>query len=621
VKGWLWLSVLASFAGWSLSAIGQLNRFGYGVCLVAAAVGVFIGFKRYGWAAPGGSWRGRVFVRRFRRPLPAAFAILAALVLLGGLLYPPSNYSGLNYRLARTLQWIAHGQWFWIHTPVARMNDRACGFEWLSLPLVLFTHSDRALFLLNFLPFLLLPGLLFTVFTRLGVRARVAWHWMWLLPAGYDFLLQAGSIANDTFPAVYALAMVAFGCRAWVSRQPADVWHALLAGALLTGAKASNLPLLLVPAILLWPLRPLLRRHWLPTTLVLLLAAVVSFLPTAALNIYYLHDWSGLSTERAGLSLQHPLVGIWGNALVLLLNNYLPPLFPMAGWWNHHILTLLPHFLAGPLTANFEQGFHLVPEMPTEDMAGLGAGASCLLLASLATALAGRRPAEARLALVSAIPNGVRWAVLAAPWIALLVFTMKSGMVTPQRIIAPYYPLLAAALLLGAGPARLVRSRGWRWGVGVVLGLAALMLVLSPDRPLWPAKTLLARAPATPAVTRALQVYTVFSRHNDALAGVRSLLPAGIDVVGFVGEPDDCDISLWRPFGSRRVEHFLVTDPPELLRSRVEYVVVGGYNLGVLQLSLADWLQRNNAELIARTNLLVKLNEGPQDWYVTRLKH
>ena len=28
-KLWIWLSVLASLAGWSLSAIGQLNRTGY----------------------------------------------------------------------------------------------------------------------------------------------------------------------------------------------------------------------------------------------------------------------------------------------------------------------------------------------------------------------------------------------------------------------------------------------------------------------------------------------------------------------------------------------------------------------------------------------------------------
>src|ERR1019366_5706610 len=39
VKLWLWLSLLASLAGWTLSAIGQLNRAGYVVFFgIAAAI-------------------------------------------------------------------------------------------------------------------------------------------------------------------------------------------------------------------------------------------------------------------------------------------------------------------------------------------------------------------------------------------------------------------------------------------------------------------------------------------------------------------------------------------------------------------------------------------------------
>ena len=212
--------------------------------------------------------------------------MLALLVFLGGILYPPSNYTGLNYRVARVLQWLAHGQWCWIHTPNYRMNDRACGIEWLTAPLLLFTKSDRALFLINFIPFLLLPGLIFSVFRRLGVRARVAWQWMWLLPTGYNFLLQAGGVANDTFPAVYALAALDFGCRAWISRRPADLWHSYLAAALLTGAKASNLPLLLPWAILILRAAAFAPQPVM-TLLVILLAALVSFLPTAILNVHY----------------------------------------------------------------------------------------------------------------------------------------------------------------------------------------------------------------------------------------------------------------------------------------------------------------------------------------------
>ena len=624
VKLWLWVSALASVVGWSLSAPGQLHRSGYAVFFAIFAAVVFICRKELGLVSGKKNSRGKKFRRRFRRPLPMCFAVLALLIFLGGVLYPPGNYTGLNYRMARVLQWLAHGQWCWIHTPNFRMNDRACGIEWLTAPLLLFTRSGRALFLINFLPYLLLPGLVFSVFTRLGVRARVAWQWMWLLPTGYNFLLQAGGIANDAFPAVYALAALDFGCRAWISRRPADLWHSILAAALMTGAKASNLPLLLPWAVLIFALLPILRRKLAVTSLVIFLVALVSFLPTAILNVHYLGDWSGLSIERAGMNMKNPVVGVWGNALLLLLNNFVPPLFPPAGWWNQNALSLLPHFLTAPMMANFEPGFQVLPELPTEDWAGFGFGLSLLLLISVPASLLMGRSTKQSSEPIPLIPVKLcRW-VLIAPWFALLAYGMKSGMVTPQRLIAPYYPLLLPLLLAGTGQSQIIRRCWWRVLVGGVLVLALVVLVLSPDRPLWPAKTILsgalARHPDQRLAARALKVYTVYSERSDALAGVRGLLPSDITVVGFIGTEDDCDISLWRPFGERRVEHFFLTDPPEQIRQHVQYVVVGGFNLKEHNTTLDAWLQSSGTELVATTNATLKITEGLQPWYVVRFK-
>ncbi|MEI9864984.1 MAG: hypothetical protein WDN00_10595 [Limisphaerales bacterium] len=103
------------------------------------------------------------------------------------MIYAPTHYTALCYHIPRVLNWLAAGEWHWIHTPVSRMNYPGCAFEWLTAPVLLFTGSDRGLFVINFIPFLLMPGLVYSVFTRLGVRARVAWQWMWLLPTGYGF--------------------------------------------------------------------------------------------------------------------------------------------------------------------------------------------------------------------------------------------------------------------------------------------------------------------------------------------------------------------------------------------------------------------------------------------------
>ncbi|HZL12940.1 MAG TPA: hypothetical protein VFC85_02240, partial [Verrucomicrobiae bacterium] len=136
------------------------------------------------------------------------------MAFLGGAMYAPNNYDALAYRIPRILHWLAANQWHWIHTIFDRVNDRSCGIEWVSAPFVALFKTDRFLFLINIVSFLFLPGLVFSMFTRLGVRRRVAWHWMWIVPTGYGFLLQAGSIGNDLFGAVFALAAVDFALRA-----------------------------------------------------------------------------------------------------------------------------------------------------------------------------------------------------------------------------------------------------------------------------------------------------------------------------------------------------------------------------------------------------------------------
>jgi hypothetical protein len=498
------------------------------------------------------------------------------------------------------------------------MNYSGCDFEWLSAPLLLFTKSDRALFLLNFIPFLLLPGLICSVFMRLGVRARVAWQWMWLFPTGYIFLLQAGSAGNDAFSAVYALAAMDFGCRAWESRRPRDLWLSLLAVALLTGTKPTSLPLLLPWLILIFALLPVLRHKTLSTLLVVAMATVVSFFPIALMNKIHCGDWLGTSVEGSQLQMQKPLIGMVGNIFQLLLQNIFPPLFPQASWWNQHASSILPN----SWIVNFQGGFSQVGELPTEDWAGVGFGISLLLAVSVVAnfSRAWGAPGLPR----CVVPAGFRRLVLIAPWIALLFFCAKSAMNTPARLVAPYYPLLLPLLLAGAGQSQIVRRGWWRAMTAGVLLLALVVLIMSPDRPLWPAKTILsealARYPDQRLIARALKVYTVYSERSDPLAGVRALLPPDIKVVGFIGTADDADISLWRPIGERRVEHFFLTDPPEQIRQRVQYVVVGGYNLKQQNTTVDAWMQSSGVELVATTNATLKVSEELQPWYVVRFK-
>ena len=614
--------MLASVAGWLLSAVGQLNRVGYGVFICVAAICLWFGRKALGAETAGKLFNWRKARVRFGRWLPACFLGLAFLVFLGGAIYPPTNHTAMTYRTPRVLHWLAEGHWHWIHTPNYRMNVRCCGFEWLSAPVLLFTGSDRGLFLINLISFLLMPGLTFSVLTRLGVRRRVAWWWMWLLPTGYNFLLQAGSIGNDTFPIIYALAAVDFGLRAWESRRVSDLWLSILSAALLTGTKATNLPLLLPWGLVVLGLLPLLLRRLAATLAVLLLSTTVSFLPTAALNIRYCGDWSGLNLEKTGMDMKSPIVGVWGNAL-LLMKNFVPPFFPQAAWWNQAAPSLLPRAIVSRMDANFEEGYYGLGEMPIEDTTGIGFGISWLLLVSVLAAWLIRTPEHTESAGSRFIPGRLRWLFLVAPWGSLLAYGMKSGILDAGRLISAYYALLLPLLLVGGRQAEIVRRRWWRLlALGVVL-LAVPVLVLTPGRPLWPARTvlskLLERKPGNRMLARALNVYSVYDVRSDTLANVRALLPKGLSLVGFMGTADDIDISLWRPFGTRRVEHILLSDSLEQIRKRhIQYAVVGEENLLENKTNLAAWQAKTGAQVVATATATMTVTQGPRPWYIVR---
>ena len=655
VQFWIILSTLASVAGWALSGVGMLNRTGYAI-FTAVAIALAFAFRKSSLFSPlptiqtAGKLR-----RRCGRFLPAGFVILAALVFISGCIYAPTCHTGLSYRLPRVLQWLQHGSWFWIHTPNYRMNDRACGIEWLTAPFLLFLKSDRALFLLNFIPFILMPGLIFSVWTRLGVRPRVAWHWMWLVPTGYCFLIQAGGIANDAFPTVYALAMMDFALRArdkvrgsMLERTGAggkvnfgpwtlDLGLSLLSAALLVGAKASNLPLGLPWVMVLAPLIPRLfsagsldstTRNLQPATrclfafsLVAVIAVLISFVPTALLNVHYLHDWSGLNIEHKGMDMKNPIAGILGNAVLLITNNFVPTFFPMAHWWNAHSLSFFPGALVRLMDANFEGGYQVLGEMPTEDWVGIGFGVSMLVLISVVAGPFTTRSTQP--ATRNAFP--VSRLLLWAPWFSLLAYCVKTGMVTPARLIAPYYPLLFPLLLIGAAQSQIIRRRWWHLLAAIVFVLALAALILNPSRPLWPADTILTKAVAThpnqAQLQRAQKVYEVYRERSDPLAAIRGKLPNDSKVVGFMGTDDDLDISLWKPYGSRRVEPFFVNDSPENIRQLgFEYAVISGLNLGDKHATIDDFLTKFRAELIFTTHATMTVQQGSEPWYLVRLK-
>jgi hypothetical protein len=565
LTAWVLGNTVCVAAGWLLSALGHLNGLGYLLALVPAGAVLFWSGKQSGAFAHFPS--RRAWRRRLRRPLPLVFALLALLSLLGGLLHAPSNYDALTYRLPRVLHWLAEGEWHWITTPNLRMNLSATNSEWLMAPWLAWFRSDRALFLLNWISYLFLPGLIFSVFRLAGVPGRVAWPWMWLLPAGYGYVLQAGSIGNDLVGAVFVLAAVHYALLVQRTGNPLALFLAVLSAALLSGTKVTNLPLLLPVGLALLPALPLCRKRPLVVASVCVVAVAVSFLPTAFLNQRHAGHWSGDREDEFRVQAANPVVALAGNVLQVAFRNFEPPVLPGARRFDV-VLQRVPTPEAAEWIRRGFPRFTLRPgELPQEESSALGLCVSALLLLSGGFALRHL----GRLRCVMATPGF--WIGTGA-WLALVVFLAKVAVEATPRLLLPYYTLLPLPLLLLAPHGGLVRRGWWRWCATAAAASALIGLVLTPARPLWPVLTLTATKEGGPA-SRLRTVYATYAARNDALAPLRRHLPQSGRTIGYVGGEDDMEYSLWRPFGRRSVEHLFdgrQLDPQT--RPPMEWVVI-----------------------------------------------
>lgn len=616
---WIWLCAYLNCAGWVLSACHGLNQAGYAGVFGIGLVASLVWLKKSGvsFFPPGGFAR---FRWRFRHIFPLAFLILAGMAFVGGALYLPANYDALAYRTTRVLYWLEAGQWQWVHSDFPRLNTRTAGFEWVTAPLILFSGTDRLVFLINIISFVLLPGRVFAILTRLGVRPRAAWYWMWLFPTGYGYLTQAGSVANDMFGALTAFVAYEFALRAVQEKKAGYLWTSVVAAALMTAVKAYNILLLLPWLIAALPALRLCLRRPMASTAVMCFAAGASLLPTAYENYLACRDWTGLKVEQ-------PTIGIKGsakyyflaNAVSLSLDNIVPPVFPFTAQWENFVSRVVPAGLTATMKTRMEPELARfdVPELAVEEAAGLGMGVTVLLLVVLVKKIRARDFVHHRFWTAETLmPLGA--------WAALGVFMLKVGASGPARYLLPFYLVLAVPILTGPVAGRFFRNHWWRGAGILVFAVAALVLVVSPARPLWPAETVLARLGAEHSSNKILQrmwmVYSTYRTRPDGFTAVIESLPADANPIGFIGF-DEPETALWRPFGSRRVQDICFTDSaPDVNARGIKYALVSERFFREHENSTAaDWIQRMNAKIVSQYDIIFLAGRPPTHWFLVQI--
>ena len=619
---WILLSAWLCATGWILSALHALNGLGYLLALAVTAAGA-LAFAKSWWPAGGffmPNWRKQW--RRFRRPAPLMILAIVVLCLASGLWAAPENGDSNAYRVPRVLHWLADSRWHWIRTDDARENIAGCGYAWLYAPLMLLTHSDRWIFLPNLIAYLLLPPALFSFFRRMKIASQVAWWWSWLLASGWCYTMQACSTNDDSLAAVYAVAAVAFALQAREEKKFGSLWLSLLAAAVLTSVKPTNLPLLLPCFVALCPSWRLLFKRPLASAALAGFAVLASFLPLTYLNWQHTGSWRGFTPtpDLAGgwhwgspFELPSPFWGILGNTFYLAAQNLLPPFFPWASAWNQAMQHFLQTGLGSHFTA-FESFGHLNRSVSPVS-SGLGLNLVMVVLISIFYV---RKPREAVLPLARpAIYAWLCW----TPWLALLVFMAKVGACQNARYLATYYPLLLPALLLRPGMAALVRRRRWQRLVLLVMAATLAFMIFECGRTFVPS-SVFARLQAShrPSFLKVLDDYYQTRLSVAAYFEFTSRHSADEAVVGYATMCGNLEPGMWRPWGHGRAERILPGDSPEWVRSRgIRYVFIEDVGLAANHETIQQWLEHFHATLLDQMTFTTDPGAPRSHLYFARL--
>jgi hypothetical protein len=445
---------------------------------------------------------------------------------------------------------------------------------------------------------------------------------MWLLPSGFCFAHQCSGLQNDGYSVNYLVAAVGFAAFAFHSRRALGLGFAVLAVALLTGAKLSNLPLLLPLGFILWPV--LFRVRWLvwPAPLVILLAGVCSFVPLAYLCWQHTGDWAGDPQDQWRMHPPHAAGAMVANLFELSNDALQPPILP--GF--QHVDALIDPvnhtaFMQWVKRGHLNFGGFKFGNVAYEGVAGLGCGVGLytlfLLLGCGFVKPAGRLTGPAALPLA--------WRL--APWLMLVSFAVllaKLGSAHTERNAATYYPLLFIFLLRWPRIAALERRpiAGWMAGAGALAVVPVILL--TPARPVIPVGRLAQLVPR-PAFSVVAAKYRYWFVMRDDLAPLRERLPPGLRRLGYAAGFLDTSYGLWKPLGSRVIVELGLplgtkARPPEDL----EYAVVTERGLRErYEMELPAWLAFARAEIVFEMKRNVTLTGTDplyESWYLVKFR-
>ena len=461
------------------------------------------------------------------------------------------------------------------------------------MPILLTFPWDHLVFLPNWISLLFFPQLVFQVWRDWGVPSRIAWYWMWLLPAGFCYSLQACNSSNDILATFFALAAFAL-LRRGRKVPPVDLLCSLLSIALATGVKLTMLPLAVPWAILAfsqvriflrWPKLTLVGAAW---------SALISFVPNVVANIVHVGDPSGLSLEPSVLRHAPYLDRFVGNLFIIFLNNVT---FPTLAYLTR-FGALLKAFGVGQIVdREFETDtLYLYPYYSVEQE-GLGimvllAGGMIFLFAFTRgyAARSWRRLTETRTRLLMHV----------AMWALFFFFMFVSTSAQPARLVSGYYPFVLTTFFVGSG--FVVGRRRFLTKAFAVLALVGVIFcaLFATDYPL------IALGSDFSGQSRfeiAQEIY------------LNRVVPPSEKAIGLMRYWNEWESWAWKPYGSRQVYELPESPAPaDLARDQIHYVIITQHFLTARSERIEDWVAAHRAHVVGQL-----LTKGyPMGYYIVQ---
>ena len=538
------------------------------------------------------------------------FILVGGLALVAALIYPPTMLDALTYRLPRILLWLQENHIRHFSTSDARLNYMPQVWGLVTLPLIQLA-GDRVVTLWNYASFIVFYLIAYDWAFEVSGNVNQSRVMAFIASTSTFAVLQACEGSSDLFVTALVMLSLRFVMQFEHTRDWRNInWSVL--SLLLAADTKPHVTVLLLPLVTwFWmaPSKPWksFQWRWLPGLIPMWL--LCSPMLSWVLNHQTYGNWLGVKV--ASLLGKSP---VWNELLGMVMTVWQgiqPPVNPLALMLNDRLQQGISELGLNLLMPNFALRCNLINMV---DGASLGLVLSILL--AVGVALAVRRNRDA----LGAVRD--RNLVVVAG-VAGYVLALSQGV--PGSVGRSFCVFLFFSVPLAMVGWNSLRPQVLRAGLWFCVCSSLLSLVLSPERPLWPARRtqqVLAGSPRFSWLAKKMELYTLVRERAQTGKALVQAIPTSEPAVVVLAGGDEPLLALFRPYALGRDVLLL---PPhavqlDLNRWQDNYVIVGG-GAAEQYPELCRYLEQSgDYELVISHDYTSKLAVGAETWKLFRRK-